>query len=236
MTDAHPEAHPASFPAGNTSFAADAPGSLSLLGLQQRSLVRIVDDDEGLRVSYRFLLEGEGWLVRSYASAEAFLEEDCPFVPGCIVLDVRMPGMSGLELQRLLLERALCPRIVFVSAHGTVPMAVKAMKDGAADFLTKPVDERVLVETIEAAVRRDLAERAAHEQQASAARAWRRLSVREAQVAAEVVRGRPNKQIADLLGISERTVQQHRTSLYRKLEVSSSAELATLAGRAGLIR
>lgn len=216
------------------SFPSRSRSEPSLPELKSRSVVRIVDDDEGLRTSYRFLLEGEGWLVRCYESAEAFLEQDSPFIPGCMILDVRMPGMSGLELQHLLRERALQPRIIFVSAYGTVPMAVKTMKDGAVDFLTKPVDETVLVETIENAVRKDYAERQHQMVHEAGLRAWKRLSVREAQVALEIVRGTPNKIIADRLGISERTVQQHRANIYRKTEVTSSAELATIASRIGL--
>lgn len=216
------------------TFFAKSRTEPSLTELKGRSVVRIVDDNEGLRTSYRFLLEGEGWLVRSYESAEAFLEQDSPLIPGCMILDVRMPGMSGLELQHLLRERSLHPRIIFVSAYGTVPMAVKAMKDGASDFLTKPVDETVLVETIENAVRKDFKERQHRVVHEASIRAWKRLSVREAQVALEIVRGTPNKVIADRLGISERTVQQHRANIYRKTEVTSSAELATIASRIGL--
>ena len=208
--------------------------SLPLAELQKTALIRIVDDDEGLRVSYRFLLEGDGWLVRCYESAEDFLEHDCPFLPGCIILDVRMPGMSGLELQNVLAGKGIEPRIVFVSAHGTIPMAVKAVKDGAVDFLTKPVDENVLIRTIEEAVRKDLAHRSLCERREEDLRAWRRLTVREAQIASEIVQGRPNKVIADRLGISERTVQQHRGNIFHKLEVGSAAELATLASRIGL--
>ena len=181
------------------------------------------------------MLEGEGWFVRCYESAEDFLENDCPFFPGCIILDVRMPGMSGLELQRFLEKQAMRPRIVFVSAHGSIPMAVKAVKDGAVDFLTKPVDEHVLIATIEEAVRKDFSDRVQFERRQEDLRAWRRLTVREAQIAGEIVQGHPNKVIADHLGISERTVQQHRANVFHKLEVGSAAELATLASRLGIV-
>ena len=125
----------------SSTLSARELNATAITELQKKALVRIVDDDEGLRVSYRFLLEGEGWFVRCYESAEDFLENDCPFFPGCIILDVRMPGMSGLELQRFLEKQAMRPRIVFVSAHGSIPMAVKAVKDGAVDFLTKRLSQ-----------------------------------------------------------------------------------------------
>lgn len=127
------------------------------------------------------------------------------------------------------------PRIVFVSAHGSIPMAVKAVKDGAVDFLTKPVDEHVLIATIEEAVRKDFSDRVQFERRQEDLRAWRRLTVREAQIAGEIVQGHPNKVIADHLGISERTVQQHRANVFHKLEVGSAAELATLASRLGIV-
>lgn len=219
----------------SSTLSARELNATAITELQKKALVRIVDDDEGLRVSYRFLLEGEGWFVRCYESAEDFLENDCPFFPGCIILDVRMPGMSGLELQRFLEKQAMRPRIVFVSAHGSIPMAVKAVKDGAVDFLTKPVDEHVLIATIEEAVRKDFSDRVQFERRQEDLRAWRRLTVREAQIAGEIVQGHPNKVIADHLGISERTVQQHRANVFHKLEVGSAAELATLASRLGIV-
>lgn len=206
----------------------------SLESVQARCLIRIVDDDQGVRDSFQYLLEGEGWLVRTYESVEAFLERDYAGHPGCILLDVRMPGMSGLQLQSLLNERSLRPSIIFISAHGTIPMAVEAVKNGAYDFLTKPVDEDVLLDKLEAAARADLALREKEAGKAEFLAVWRRLTVRETQVAVEVATGDLNKVIADRLGISERTVQLHRANVMHKLGIRSAAELATLLTTIGI--
>lgn len=196
--------------------------------LQSKSVIRIVDDDEGVRNSFRYLLEGEGWMVRTYASAEDFLEQDYPMLPGCILLDVRMPGMTGIQLQALLNQRTLRPAIIFISAHGTIPMAVNAVKDGAVDFLTKPIDEDELLRKLESAVELDIRTREAQAETAGRLAAWNRLTVRETQVAREVAKGAPNKIIADRLGISERTVQLHRANVMHKLGIRSAAELTAL--------
>ena len=146
---------------------------------QSQAIVRVVDDDPDVRRSWQFVIEGEGWNVLTYASALEFLEKDSPFTPGCLVLDVRMPGMSGIELQHEMKLRGDTLPIIFISAHGDIDMAVKTMKDGADDFLSKPVTPERLLDAIEKAVKRDArihTESAALEQ---ARAAFRRLSARE---------------------------------------------------------
>lgn len=122
---------------------------------QSQAIVRVVDDDPDVRRSWQFVIEGEGWNVLTYASALEFLEKDSPFTPGCLVLDVRMPGMSGIELQHEMKLRGDTLPIIFISAHGDIDMAVKTMKDGADDFLSKPVTPERLLDAIEKAVKRD---------------------------------------------------------------------------------
>lgn len=189
--------------------------------LQTRCLVRIVDDDAGVRDSYRFLLEGEGWMTKCFESAESFLKDDNPDIPGCLVLDVRMNGMSGPELHNLLIHAHSTHGIVFVSAHGTIADAVRAVKHGAVDFLSKPVDEEVLIKTVASAA--DKSWRSA--QRCERQRAFERLTDREREVVTAVARGRLNKQIAGDLNISERTVQVHRANAQHKIGVKTSAEL-----------
>lgn len=200
---------------------------LNLQDIQMQCVVRIVDDDDGVRRSFRYLLEGDGWLVRTYSGAEEFLSKDHLQQAGCVLLDVRMGGISGLELQKQLQTKNFHPRIIFLSAHGTIPMAVQTIKDGAVDFLTKPVDEDVLLNKVEAAARLSLRQKQQQDQDEILHRIWRQLSVRETQVAEALVEGLPNKLVADRLGIAERTVQLHRANLLQKLGIRSTAELAT---------
>ena len=129
---------------------------------QSKAIVRVVDDDPDVRRSWQFVIEGEGWNVLTYASALEFLEKDSPFTPGCLVLDVRMPGMSGIELQHEMKLRGDTLPIIFISAHGDIDMAVKTMKDGADDFLSKPVTPERLLDAIEKAVKRDARIRGRH--------------------------------------------------------------------------
>jgi len=191
--------------------------------------VHIVDDDEAVRDSLRWLLEANGYRVRSYESGETFLAEHDPTQLGVLIADVRMPGMSGLELQEQLASRASIMPIVFITGHGDVPMAVSTMKKGAVDFLEKPFDELELRDIVgrmfgEAKTRFD----AAQLQRARAA-VFARLTAREAQVLERIVAGRLNKQVADDLGISIKTVEAHRANIMEKLEVTSVAELIKVA-------
>ena len=196
--------------------------------LQSQSIVRVVDDDPDVRRSWKFVLEGEGWNVLTYASALEFLEKDSPFAPGCLVLDVRMPGMSGIELQHAMKLRGDRLPVIFISAHGDIDMAVKSMKDGADDFLSKPVTPERLIEAISKAVERDAKTRAESAALEKARAAFRRLSAREQEVALGVARGGLNKQIAFDLNITEKTVIAHRSSLCRKLGLRTAADITRL--------
>jgi two-component system response regulator FixJ len=196
-------------------------------------VVHVVDDDPALRRSLRFLLESVEWKVQLHASAEEFLEAlGHPVQPTCVLLDIRMPAMSGLELQQVLHERGIVVPIVFMTGHADVSMAVQAMKSGAADFIEKPFKDQMVLDAVAAAMRRSA--EALHEQQVrdEAVRMLHALSPREREVAQLVAQGQPNKLIASNLGISEKTVHIHRQHVMEKAGVSSAAELARLMLRA----
>lgn len=202
--------------------------------MKQRALIRIVDDDAGVRDSYKFLLEGEGWHTADYENAEDFLTRDNRRIPGCILLDIRMPGMSGLQLQTHLKVLKTELPIIFLTAHGSIEDAVKTIKKGACDFLTKPVKDEVLIDAIESAVELCLQEVDAKMQAQQEAGRLRQLTEREMQIALALSEGKLNKTIAFDLGISERTVQVHRANILRKLNIRSMAELATMLVHAGM--
>lgn len=193
------------------------------------STVFIVDDDEAVRDSLRWLLEANGYRVRAYASGENFLDEYDASQIGVLIADVRMPGMSGLELQEQLIARNAPLPIVFITGHGDVPMAVSTMKKGAVDFLEKPFNEsdlrEIVARMLEQAVQRISKFQAQKDHEAMLAR----LTAREQQVLERIVAGRLNKQIADDLGISIKTVEAHRANIMEKLEVTTVADLMKLA-------
>jgi Response regulator len=195
----------------------------------QQGIVYIVDDDEAVRDSLRWLLEANGYRVRAYQSAESFLDEYDPMQVGVLIADVRMPGMSGLELQEQLIARKSPMPIVFITGHGDVPMAVSTMKKGAVDFLEKPFSESDLRDIVgrmlEQASQRLSAVQAQRNHEAMLAR----LTAREQQVLERIVAGRLNKQIADDLGISIKTVEAHRANIMEKLEVTTVADLMKVA-------
>ncbi len=196
---------------------------------QPADVIRIVDDDPSIRDAFCFLLDGEGWRTRAYPDADSFLNEDDLSTPGCVVLDVRMPdSMSGLELQERLMESAEALPIIFVSAHGDIEMAVHTMRNGAVDFLPKPVDEAKLLDAIGRAT--ELCHRRLQERLSQSARLenWNTLTPREKEVAELLALGMPNKTVADRLGMTTRTVQVHRAAIYLKLGVRSAAEIANL--------
>ena len=201
--------------------------------LQEKAVVRIIDDDDSMRKSWRFLIEGEGWTTKCYSSALRFLEEDDRNELGCVVLDVRMPDMSGIELQRVMMLQKNGLPIIFVSGHGDIDMAVQALKDGATDFLPKPVSADRLLTAIEKAVSKDVERRQQNQLTDEYRHVFDTLTAREKMVAKKVARGLLNKQIADELQISEKTVQVHRGSAYRKLEIHNAAEIARLLMRCG---
>lgn len=199
----------------------------------EECVVHVVDDDAGLRRSLRFLLDSVGWTVQLHASAEEFLAVAVPPTqPSCLLLDIRMPAMSGLELQQVLRERGLAFPILFMTGHADVSMAVQAMKSGAADFIEKPFKDQMVLDAVAAAIRRsaEALDQAGRREQARAS--LDTLSPRECEVARLVALGQPNKQIATELGISEKTVHIHRQHVMEKAGVSSAAELARLMLRA----
>lgn len=195
-------------------------------------LIHVVDDDPALRRALLFLLESLGWPVVAHASAEDFLAAWRADVPGCVVLDIRMPSMSGLELQQVMRNRGIRLPIVFLTGHADVSVAVQAMKHGACDFIEKPFKDQVLLDAVAQAVRGSCAVLAEEYLQRQVADVLSRLSPREQEVARLVARGLPNKSIAQALDISERTVHVHRQHVMEKAGVGSAAELARLMLRA----
>ncbi|WP_407279362.1 response regulator [Aromatoleum evansii] len=198
------------------------------------AVIHVVDDDAAFRRSLVFLLESVGWRVASHASAEDFLatQAGSPEAPACLVLDIRMPTMSGLELQERLRAGGTLPPIVFITGHGDVELAVQAMKHGACDFLQKPFKDQALLDAVAAAVRRGAEDRSRHAQRDEAKARLARLSPRELEVARLVAQGLPNKLVARELDISEKTVHVHRQHVMEKTDTSSAAELARLMLRA----
>jgi FixJ family two-component response regulator len=197
--------------------------------IPKKGTVYVVDDDEGVRDSLQWLLEGKDYRVRCYDSAETFLSRYDPREVACLIVDIRMGGMTGLELQNRLLERKSPLPIVFITGHGDVPMAVNTMKKGAMDFIQKPFQEDALVSLVERML--DQAKDAFTEHQHSASRdaLLAKLTSREAQVLERIVAGRLNKQIADDLGISIKTVEAHRANIMEKLNANTVADLLKIA-------
>jgi FixJ family two-component response regulator len=187
--------------------------------------IHVVDDDEALRDSLVWLLESEGYQAATYASAEDFLAVWTPEMRGCALLDVRMPGMSGLELfEKLVAQHSTLP-VAFITGHGDVPMAVAALKKGAVDFIEKPFNDREMLKLIEQCLTTDREQHTQRRQDAETARRLEQLTSREREVLELIVAGRLNKQIADDLGISIKTVEVHRARVMEKMNVSSLAEL-----------
>lgn len=202
--------------------------------MTDQPVIHLVDDDASFRRSMMFLLESVGWPVAAHANAAELLAA-CPAPPsdaGCLVLDIRMPGMSGLELQQVLGARGWTLPVVFITGHGDVELAVLAMKQGACDFLEKPFKDQAFLDTVAAAVRRGSEDRAAARRREEAQARLERLSLREREVARLVALGLPNKLVARELDISEKTVHVHRQHVMEKAEVGSAAELARLMLRA----
>ncbi|MDM0106980.1 response regulator [Variovorax sp. J22R24] len=199
------------------------------------AIVCVIDDDPAVRESLGRLLGGAGWMVASYGSADAFLAQPPAGDVACILLDMRMPGLSGPALQRRLMEKGCAPPIIFVTGHGEVAAGIGAMKLGASDFLEKPVDAEVLVAAVGRAVERHAGQRRLEHAQGAAKALVARLSPREHEIMQHVIRGRLNKQIASDLLIAEQTVKQHRGRVMEKMGVRSVAELVQACEAAGLL-
>ncbi|HWI38164.1 MAG TPA: response regulator [Burkholderiales bacterium] len=188
----------------------------------------VVEDDESIRTLWRWLMESNGIAVRTFASAAEFIAEYRAGAPGCLILDLRLPGMSGRDLQDYLKAKGIAIPIVFVTAHGDVRTAVTALKEGAFDFIEKPFSYRQALAIVRKAFDRDAEDRARDARHALVARRIAALTDREREVLRCVIAGKPNKLIADELAISVKTVEVHRAKLMEKMEVDSVAELVQL--------
>ncbi|MBD3732358.1 MAG: response regulator transcription factor [Sphingopyxis sp.] len=202
--------------------------------MSDRKLVHIVDDEEAIRRSASFMLKTSGYAVETWANGVAFLKEIRHVSEGCILLDVRMPEMDGLEVQQALLERGVTMPVIILTGHADVSIAVRAMKAGAVEFLEKPFEKAVLIASIEAAFARMEAAEGAAARSAEAEVVLGILTPREREVLEGLAQGLPNKTIAYDLGISPRTVEVHRANLMAKLEVRSLSDALRLAFAAGL--
>jgi FixJ family two-component response regulator len=197
--------------------------------IPKRGTVYVVDDDEAVRDSLQWLLEGKDFRVRCFESAESFLTRFDPREIACLIADIRMGGMSGMELQDRLIERQSPLPIVFITGHGDVPMAVESMKKGALDFIQKPFNEDQLVGLVERMLDTARGLFAVHQQAANREALLGKLTTRESQVLERIVAGRLNKQIADDLGISIKTVEAHRANIMEKLGANTVADLLKIA-------
>jgi FixJ family two-component response regulator len=196
-----------------------------------RSLVFVVDDDPSFRRSTEFLIESAGYEVQAFSSAEEFMVIRRPDVPSCLILDVRLPHISGLDLQQRLFKAGARIPIIFITGHGDIPMTVQAMKAGAVEFLTKPFREQELLDAIRRAIDADRAACMRRAALADLGRQYESLTPREREVMHLVVRGMPNKLIASELGTTEKTVKVHRGHIMQKMAAKSLAELVLMSER-----
>ena len=199
------------------------------------TIVFVIDDDPSFRRSTKMLIESAGLSVQAFSSAEEFLHGRRPDIPGCLVLDVRLPNLSGLDLQRELAEASLEIPIIFITGHGDIPMTVQAMKAGATEFLTKPFREQDLLDAIHRAIHFDRAARLQRAELEELRGRYHSLTPREREVMTHVVKGMLNKQIAGEIGTAEKTVKVHRGHIMQKMGAKSLADLVRTAERLGIL-
>ena len=201
---------------------------------QSDAIIAIVDDDASAREGLQSLIRSAGWRVETFVSAQEFLGRRGAEAPSCLILDLQLPGLSGLDLQKQMAEVGLEIPIVFLTGHGNIPASVQAMKAGAVEFLTKPLDEQKLVDAIHEAIERDRRTRQQHAELRELRERYESLTAREQQVMQQVVSGLLNKQIAAALGITEFTVKIHRGHVMRKMRAGSLPDLVRMAESLGI--
>ena len=194
-------------------------------------VVFLIDDDLSVRTAVKSLIRSVGLEVEAFASGQEFLQFVRPDVPSCLVLDVRLPGISGLDFQKELTRSGIHLPVIFITAHGDIPMSVRAMKAGAVEFLTKPFRDQDLLDAIQVSLDRDRVHRQQESEIAELKDRFNTLTGRERELLALVISGKPNKQIADAIGTSEITVKVHRANLTRKMCAESLADLVRMAGK-----
>ena len=197
-------------------------------------VVFVVDDDVSVREALKNLLRSVGLKVVTFSSADEFLSSEPPSAPSCLILDVRLPGLSGLDLQRQLVETNHAIPIVFITGHGDIPMSVRAIKAGAVEFLTKPFRDQDLLDAVRQALERDLGNRAREAETTELRKRYASLTSREREVLGLVLRGYINKQMAAEIGISEPTIKMHRSRLMDKMRADSLADLIRMAQTLGM--
>src|SRR5262245_14267826 len=234
----HVRAGAATLPDGRSRSPGDchvAPGDAGTRPRsEQPSIVYVIDDDESVREAVTDLLNSVGHKVESFGSAQEFLASKRTDAPGCIVLDVRLPGPSGIEFQRRLLRSDIHLPIIFISGHADVPMSVQAIKSGAIEFLTKPLNEQQLLDAVQAGIARDRARREEAKIVTELQGRFEILTPREREILTLIVTGRANKQIAAEVGLSEMTVKVHRSHVMQKMRAGSLVELVRMADRLGI--
>jgi FixJ family two-component response regulator len=201
---------------------------------ESEAVIAIVDDDPSVRRGLRRLIRSAGWKAESFASAQEFLARPGAEEPSCLVLDLQLPGLSGLDLQKRMAEAGLETPIVFLTGHGNIPASVQAMKAGAIEFLTKPFDDQRLLDAIQEAIKRDRHQRQEHAEMRELRDRYESLTAREQEVMQQVISGLLNKQIAGELQITEDTVKFHRGHIMRKMRADSLADLVRMAEKLGI--